>query len=181
MTPAPVGTPGSTPTPGKRTPGAETRGVSWGLTGDVTGTQDPHSHLPNPCHPWHPHPWGLAGTTLCQLPAPPAARKGFAPGLELPVEPTRSLQGTRHSRGVPLVTAKPQPGLGSAFCPADARWPGARQGSRALQGSRQSCGLGIVWVGFLGFEFPFGLGFFFPSYKCLSLKLEHFQTWKRHS
>lgn len=102
---------------------------------------------------WH-CPVPAACTSSCQV--------GFAPGLELPVEQTGGLQGTQHSRGVPLVTAKPQPGLGSALCPADARWPGARQGSRALQGSRQSCGLGIVWVGFLGFEFPFFLGFFFP-------------------
>lgn len=79
-------------------------------------------------------PSSLGSCWHCPVPAActSSCQEGFAPGLELPLEQTGGLQGTQHSRGIPLVTAKPQPGLGSALCPADARWLGARQGSRAL-------------------------------------------------
>lgn len=53
LTPAPVGTPGSTPTPGKRTPASETRGTGEHSV-DIVALlvpETPWTQLPNPCHP----------------------------------------------------------------------------------------------------------------------------------
>lgn len=153
LTPVPVGTPGSTPTPGKRTPGMEQRGrVSVVGPLGVTGTPDPQSLagckgktlqtllLPRPNCTHHPNP--------CQ----PARLSTLHPA---PAQP----EGTRSLQPDPAVGHPSPPQAGGGVLPPQPAPSRGNQGKKKKQGKTE-----LLLFCLFVFVSPAP-----PFYKCLSL------------